>query len=103
MNIFKAIFFGLILTSSQISVSAEVTPEAIPKNLHVYAESGSTFVDHIATGCSGKRYYLPDAHKKYNTIVSILMAAQMGGKSVQLRFDGCNSEGQGIIVGAYLK
>lgn len=81
------------------------TPLAVPSNLHVYNSEGSTFVDMMRHGCSGVRYYLSPDHEKYETIVSILLAAQVANKQVVLRYDGCvnGDNPQGNIVGAYMK
>lgn len=54
-------------------------------------------------GISGTRYTLSTTHLKYETLVSILLAAQMAERKVQLRFDGCTTNGQGQIIGVYLK
>ena len=81
----------------------ESTAVAVPENLHVFSESGSTYVDLVAKGCSGKRYRLDPDHPKYVTIISILMAAQISGHKVSIRFDGYNDQNQGNIIGVYLK
>jgi hypothetical protein len=77
----------------------------VPKNLHVYSTSGGTYVDLVAAGCSGERYYLSPNHVKYDAIFAILLAAQTSGKKVQVRVDKCinGSNPQGIIIGVYLK
>ena len=36
-------------------------------------------------------------------IVSLLFAAQLSGTEVEIRFNGCNGQNQGKIVGVYLK
>ena len=79
------------------------TPEAVPKNLHIYNFSGSTFVDLVSHDCSGARYYLPQDHAQYDKLFSMLMAAQLANAKVTLRVDGCNSSNQGRIIGVYLK
>jgi hypothetical protein len=104
MKILKSLLLGLCLLSFNMAFSStENTEELIPNNFHIYSLNGNTYVDHLATGCSGKRYYLPTNHQRYETIVAVLLAAQMGQRNVQLRFDGCNSNNQGKIVGVYLK
>lgn len=87
------------------SMAIDYTPAAVPKNLHVYTFSGSSYVDLVAHGCSGYRYYLSPDHKKYDTIVGILMAAQIANRKVVVRFSDCinGSNPQGEIVGVYLK
>ncbi|MBV7262269.1 hypothetical protein Q4491_04750 [Photobacterium sp. 2_MG-2023] len=79
------------------------TPTGIPKNLHVYDMNGNTFVDLVTHGCSGTRYYLTPNHPKYDAIVSILLTAQASNKPVIIRFEDCTPQGQGNIVGVYLK
>ena len=79
------------------------TPGAVPKNLHVYDVGGNTYVDHIPAGCAVSRYILSPGHFKYDTIISILMAAQIANKEVVLRYDGCDGNSMGKIVGVYLK
>ncbi|WP_345880907.1 hypothetical protein [Shewanella algae] len=95
----------LIMLLSFSSFAVEYTPETVPKNLHVYNTSGSTYVDLVAAGCSSYRYYLNPVHEKYDIIVSILLAAQVANKKVVVIFDGCVNGGnpQGNIVGVYLK
>jgi len=83
-------------------MAATTTPAHIPSNLHVYGET-STYVDLVAHDCSGRRYYIKNSHLKYDAIVTILLAAQMAKKEVQLRISGCNSQNQGEVVGVYLK
>lgn len=86
------------------AVADEWTVSAIPTNLHVYNSAGDTYVDHVAKGCvsSLNRYRIPVNHPKYDTIVSILLAAQMAQKEVILKFNGC--EGNiGMITGVYLR
>lgn len=92
-----------MLVSSNLYAAGTNTPAEVPRNFHIYSESGSTYVDLIASGCSGYRYYLPSNHVKYNTIVSVILAAQMSNRNVQIKFDGCNSNNQGRITGVYLK
>ncbi len=84
---------------------ATTTPEVVPKNLHVYSASGSTYVDLTAAGCSRSRYYLDPNHVKYDAIFAILLAAQTAGKKVQVRINKCinGSNPQGNIIGVYLK
>lgn len=82
--------------------AATTTPAEIPANLHVY--SGSTiYVDLVAHDCSGRRYYIKNDHVRYDSIVSILLAAQLSQRKVQLRISGCNAKNQGEIIGVYLK
>ena len=102
----KKLFSALTLFLSQIlsTVAAPtVTPEVVPQNIHVYSEGGATFVDLVASGCSGYRFYIPLNHPKYDTIMSILIAAQLSNRKVQGRFDGCSSNNQGKLIGVYLK
>ncbi|GAB6262855.1 hypothetical protein [Photobacterium sp. 53610] len=89
---------------STFSVSAEPTstPAAVPKNLHVYDLHGNTYIDLLAHGCSNIRYYLSPTHPKYDAIVSILLTAQTANKPVIIRYEGCNPQSQGNIVGVYL-
>ena len=95
-------FLLLLIFSVQVMAEPSVTTSAVPKNLHVYNSNGSTYVDLVPHGCSGTRYYLSPAHAKYDAIVSILLAAQLAGKKVVIRYDGCNSIPQGNIIGVYL-
>ena len=93
----------LTMLGSNTQAAAENTPAAVPKNLHVWNTAGDTYVDLVSSGCSYSRYRLSPSHAKYDTIVSILMAAQISGHKVVIRFDGCNSVNQGTIVGVYLQ
>ncbi|AUV86419.1 hypothetical protein [Vibrio campbellii] len=99
---------SLILSLAFISFSATSAPEyvskVVPRNLHVWDNSGSTFVDLKANGCSGSRYYLSPNHPKYDAIFSVLLAAQLASKTVTIRFDGCinGSNPQGEIIGVFL-
>lgn len=101
MKVVFVILFALLsaLSNAQVMVS----PRAVPQNLHIFNESGNAYVVLAESGCSGSTYYIPADHPKYNAIISILMAAQLSNKEVVARFDGCNSNGQGRLVGVYLK
>ena len=96
----------LFLSAMVVSFAAKAelfeTAAAVPNNLHVYDKSGNTYVDLIPYGCSDFRYYLWPGHPKYDTIISILMAAQVANKKVVFRVDGCNEIRQGNLVGVYL-
>ena len=89
------------LTTSSFA-AVEITPEAVPENLHIYSESGRTFVRLVAHGCSGTTYNIPEDHVQYDAIFSLILSAQISGKPIRLRFDGCNPNNQGIVVGVYL-
>lgn len=93
----------LMLAFSAESYAVDNTPPEIPKDFHVYDTSGNTYVRLIASGCSGITYHLGGNHPKYDTIVSVLLTAQTAQREVQLRFDGCNGQGQGEIVGIFYK
>jgi hypothetical protein len=96
----------IILSTLSVNVFAALvnTPSgAIPKNLHVYNNNGDTYVDHVQGDCSGTRYYINPNHTKYDAIISILLAAQMGNKKVVLRYDSIVGCSQGQIVGVYLQ
>lgn len=81
-----------------------LSPSAVPDNLHVYNQNGLTYVDHVAEHCSSKRYYIDPNHKAYDQIVAILLSAQVAGRKVVLRYDGCVNRGtQGKVIGVYLK
>ena len=104
-RLMKKLLLALLMSLCFISVSqaqSMLTPAAVPKNLHVYNKAGNTYVDTIATECSGVRYILEPTHAKYNAVFSLLLAAQMGGKKVSLKFSECNNIPQGIIEGVYL-
>jgi len=98
-NILLVTTFFLAVTSHADIV---VTPEAVPENLHIYSESGRTFVKLLAHGCSGTTYNIPEDHVQYDAIFSLILSAQISGKPIRLRFDGCNANNQGIVVGVYL-
>jgi len=102
--IFKRWVSAIILFAFSVGVSADVfnTPKHEPENLHIYNESGHTYVDLVAHGCSGLRYWLTPEHLKYDAIFSILLAAQLSNREVVLRVDGCNGVAQGKIVGVYI-
>lgn len=104
-NVFTLIgLFTALLAFSLKSFSApELTNVVVPYDLHVYNSAGNTFVRLAAAGCSSKTYYLPTDHAQYDIIMSILIAAQISETKVQGRFDGCNANGQGKLIGIYLK
>jgi len=95
------ILFFMFLGNTVLAVPL-VTTAAVPKNLHVYDIGGNTYVDLVPHGCAQTRYYLAPDHVKYDAIVSLLMAAQIANKEVLLRYDGCDSNSMGKIVGVYL-
>ena len=97
------LLFITLLLSQFTYAAPEITPEAIPQNLHIYSESGSAFVTVTGHGCSGSQYIIPNNHVRYEAIFSLILAAQVSGKPIRLRFDGCSANNQGIVVGAYLK
>lgn len=102
--VMRRMLFALgLLIATPSHAAPELTPKAVPYDLHVYNETGNTFVRLLPSGCSGKTYYIPFDHSKYDTIMAMLLAAQLSGREVQGRFDGCNSNGQGRIVGVYIK
>ncbi|WP_153301834.1 hypothetical protein [Endozoicomonas arenosclerae] len=95
----------VILALSIFSVKAEIktTDDAVPENLHVYNASGDVYVDHLVDECPTGRYYINRSHPAFETIISILISAQISGKEVKLRYDECRNNGsQGNVVGVYL-
>ena len=78
-----------------------VTPNAVPENLHLYNDQAA-FVRLTPHGCSQSTYVIQTSHSKFDVIFSLILAAQISGKPIRLRFDGCNANSQGIVVGAYL-
>ncbi|KDM92373.1 hypothetical protein EA58_06545 [Photobacterium galatheae] len=92
----------LLLSAFKVSAEPMTTPTAVPKNLHVYDLQGNTYVDLKAHGCSNTRYYLSPTHPKYDAITSILLTAQTASKPVIIRYEGCNPQNQGNIIGVYL-
>lgn len=102
MKVMFFLVFSMFFHFSAIA-APERTPSSVPGELHIYNEAGSTYVDLVPTGCSGKRYYIPPSHQKYDGMISILLAAQLAGREVQGRFDGCNQINQGKLIGVYLK
>lgn len=85
----KYIFFFVSLMVSPVNLAAEITQQKVPSNLHIYSAGGAAYVDLVAAGCSGSRYYLSPDHVKFDSIFSILLAAQIAKKEVIVRFDGC--------------
>jgi len=100
-KIIMLLLTGILLTD-YAHATATTTPPSVPRNLHVYNSNGDTYVDLVADTCSGYRYHLSPNHGKYDVIVSILLAAELAGKQVVIRYDGCNGSSQGEIVGVYL-
>mgnify|MGYP007077563275 CR=1 FL=1 len=97
LSIFLFFFFYLYAAIS-------MTPVAVPSNLHVYDEVGNTYVDHVVDGCGSYRYWINPENANYEAIMSILLTAQVSGKKVILRYDGCvNGGNQGRVIGVYLK
>jgi hypothetical protein len=99
-------FFVALSMISGLAVAAPAnTPEAVPKNLHIYDVIGNAYVDLPSHGCAGGRYKLSPSHAKYDAIFSVLMAAQIAERKVIVRFDSCSTHAspQGYIIGVYLK
>ncbi|KAF7783749.1 hypothetical protein PRUB_a3596 [Pseudoalteromonas rubra] len=99
-------FLIAFTTFLSFSTLAATTAPTVPKNLHVYSiTSGATYVDLASSGCSGSRYLLEGNHPKYDAIFSLLLAAQLAEKKVQVIFDKCvnSPNNQGRITGVYLK
>lgn len=101
MKLIKVILFSFLLSTNAVAESF-VTPPTVPMNLHIYNASGHAYVDTVSMACSGYRYSLMTTHVKYDAIFSLLLAAQMGNKKVQLKFEECNTIQQGLISGVYL-
>ncbi|MES1192624.1 MAG: hypothetical protein ABUS47_16305 [Steroidobacter sp.] len=103
MKLSKIITLILLLAISNVALAtATNTPAAVPANLHVYDSAGNSYVDLVASGCSGARYYIDPNFAAYKTIMSILLTAEVTQRQVVIRFDGCNSNNQGFVVGVYL-
>ena len=99
-NILIAVF---LFVPSFALADVHLSPSAVPTNLHIYNQTGLTYVDHVAQHCSSKRYFIDPSHRAYDHIVSILISAQVAGRKVVLRYDGCVNKGtQGKIIGVYL-
>lgn len=94
---------AVILTAPIANSAPKSTPAAVPQNLHVYNQDGNTYIDHLPHGCSSKRYYISPNLKAYDQIVAIFLSAQITQKKVVLRYDGCNRNAQGKVIGVYLK
>ena len=92
----------VLFMSTAVMAEPSTTAPAVPKNLHIYNANGNAYVDMTPHGCSGSRYSLSPEHAKYDAIISILLAAQLAGNKVVIRYDGCNSIQQGNIIGVYL-
>ena len=98
----KLFLIATLILSTLTYATPEITPEAIPEDLHIYSGSGDAFVRLTAHECSGVKYIIPNNHAEFNAIFSLIMAAQLSAKPIKLRFDGCNANNQGIVVGVYL-
>ena len=101
----KEVKYFIVVLAMVFSVKAlsANTGSAVPSNLHVYSAGGTTYVDHSAHGCANGRYYIPQGHPQFQTIVSILLTAQVAKKEVVIRYDECNTNNQGIVIGVYLR
>lgn len=94
----------LLLSLSAASI-AEIfqTPWAVPEHLHVYDDQGNTYVDLVVDKCNTARYWISPSHPKYDTIVSILLAAEVAKRRVSIRYNGCDASGnQGKLIGVYI-
>ena len=91
-----------LLLSGLTYANPEFTPESVPKNLHIYSETGNAFVRLTAHGCAWGTYIIDNDHIEFDAIFSLILAAQISQKPIKLRFDGCNANNQGIVVGVYL-
>lgn len=98
-----SIILLLIFFSLRVFSNVDIADATVPSNFHVFNESGNAYVVLKEKGCSGATYYIPANHPKYDTIVSVIIAAQLSNRKVVARFDGCNSNSQGRLVGVYLK
>lgn len=99
----KSLLLALLLAFSNMSLAAPLnTPAVIPRNLHVYDSAGDSYVDLASYDCSAYRYYINPNIPAYKTIMSILLTAEVTQRPVVIKFDGCNSSNQGIVVGVYL-
>lgn len=99
------LMIGLI---SSISVSAyEVEGPGVPSFLRITDENGNTYVVMGATNttCSAtpsSTYHIQPDHKKYDAILSILLAAKLSGVQVYLRYECVQGTSQGKIIGVDL-
>ncbi len=98
----KIILSVLSLAAPLLYAEPDLTASAIPTNLHIFNTSGHAYVDMPEKGCSNTRYILYTSHPRFSEIYSMILAAQMANKKIEIRFDGCNDNGQGEIIGAYL-
>jgi len=101
-NLFLVLFLMFVVITSAFAVPA-VTDPAVPRNLHVYDVGGNTYVDLVPHGCAQTRYVIRPGHIKYDTIMAMLLSAQLAGKQVRLRYDDCDGNSMGIVVGVYLQ
>lgn len=99
----KILFLLIFALSAEVLSNPVNTTAAVPYNLRVFDTNGNTYVNLVSHGCSAGGYILGPNHMKYDTIVSILLAAQLSKNDVQIRYNGCNGNDQGIIVGVYIK
>ena len=96
------LFFGLL---SSISASALSAGPAIPKYLDIADDYGRTYVVMGNSECgaqSSTKYLLHPDHKKYNAIFSLLLAAQMSGSQVSLRYECSGNTAQANVIGVSL-
>ncbi|WP_096087809.1 hypothetical protein [Agaribacterium haliotis] len=97
----KKILLTVLLFSASVHADTTV-PFDYVRNLHVYSTSGHVYFYHQKSDCSGGVYILPRSHISFDVMVSLLLAADMADRKVQLRISGCNSNSQGIVTGVYL-
>lgn len=97
--------FLLLGLLSAISVNALSVGPEIPRYLDIADDYGRTYVVMGNSDCgsqSSTKYLLHPDHKKYNAIFSLLLAAQMSGSQVSLRYECTGSTAQANIVGVSL-
>ena len=103
--ILSLLMIGLV---NSISVSAyELEGPGVPSVLRITDDNGNTYVVMGAnnTTCSAtpsSTYHIHPDHKKYDAILSILLAAKMSGVQVYLRYECVPGTSQGRVIGVDL-
>ena len=98
--ILSFLLFGSVNSMSETVL--HVKGPVIPTSLSVVDDAGNTYINMGTSECGESVYRLHPDHKKYNAIFSILLAAQMGGAQVSIKYYCPVGVSIGTISAVYL-
>ncbi len=105
LMVFGAFWAGGVAAAPEYTSLAKITL------VNTFDRSGNVYVDLVAAGCSFKRYILeyenagspPVKYKNFDSALSVILTGYASGADVRFRFDGCNGQSQGKIIGVEIK